>query len=86
MITATIVAVALGLTPVDANNPAQLITNDYQGAVGRYSEQISPKGVVHVRGSDPRTGAPYELTIDRAGYVIATVGDQEVRFRARPAN
>jgi len=85
MITATIIAVALGMTPVDAGKPAQFVTGNYETMVGRYSQSTDRRGTVHIRGFDPRNGAPYELTINSRGEVEAEVAEHVVNFRVQPA-
>ena len=84
MITATIIAVALGLAPVDSSNPSQVINGDYESKVGRFSQSVDRGGTVHVRGFNPTNGAPYELTISRHGDVEAAFADQVVTFRVQP--
>ena len=83
MILATVVAVALGLTPVNGN-AAQTVSGDYTKAVGLYSQTVDRRGTSHVRGIDSR-GVPYELVLDKRGYVEATVGDRMVTFRVHEA-
>ena len=85
MITATIIAVALGMAPIDTGKPAQVVTGDYATQVGPYAQSTDRRGTVHVRGSDPRNGAPYELTITPRGEVEAEVAERVVSFRVYPA-
>lgn len=86
MITAsTIIAVALGLTPVDGNSPSQVVSGDYRSTVGHYTQTVDRRGTIHVRGAHPRTGAPYEMTISNQGEVEANLGDSVVNFRVRPS-
>jgi len=82
MIISTVVAVALGLTPVGESAVAQIIDGDYSAAIGRYTQTVDRHGTTHVRGADAR-GVPYELIVDRNGYVEATVGDGVVNFRVQ---
>jgi hypothetical protein len=85
MITATIIAVALGMTPVDADKPAQVVSGNYETLVGRYSQSTDRHGTTFVRGFDPRNGAPYELTINSRGDVEADIAEHVVNFRVQPA-
>lgn len=85
MITATVIAVALGLTPVDSARPSQVVTGDYDAMVGRYSETVDRRGTIHVHGLHPSNRAPYDVTITRGGEVEASVGDAIVSFRVQPA-
>ena len=81
MMMTTVVAVALGLTPVNATEPQRLSSN-YPASVGRFSQSVDKRGTTHVRGYAP-TGTPYELTMDRNGYVEASVADRVVTFRVQ---
>ncbi|HEY6047805.1 MAG TPA: hypothetical protein VIV07_02030 [Sphingomicrobium sp.] len=85
MMMTAVVAVALGLTPV-AEGPAQTVrvSSDIAAKIGRYSQATDARGTTRVRGYD-RLGRPYELTIDKHGYVEASVGDQIVSFRVSEA-
>ncbi len=84
MIIATVVAVALGLAPVNESKPSEIVSGDYSKAIGLYSETVDRRGTSHVRGIDSR-GIPYELMVDKRGYVEATVGDRVVSFRVQDA-
>lgn len=82
MMMTTVVAVALGLTPLNEYNDSQIVSGDYSAAVGRYSQTVDRHGATHVRGIDSR-GVPYELVLDRLGYVEATFGERTVTFRVQ---
>ena len=84
MIMTTVVAVALGLTPVTERSASQTVSGDYSAAVGRYSQTVDRRGTNHVRGVDSR-GVSYELVLDKRGYVEATVGERAVSFRVQEA-
>lgn len=84
MIIATVVAVALGLAPVDESKASETVSGDYSKAIGLYSQTVDRRGTSHVRGIDSR-GVPYELMVDKRGYVEATVGDRVVSFRVQDA-
>ena len=84
MMMTTVVAVALGLTPVHESSAAQTVNGDYSAAVGRYSQTVDRRGTNHVHGVDSR-GIPYELVLDKRGYVEATVGERAVSFRVQEA-
>ena len=84
MMMTTVVAVALGLAPVNENSAAQTVSGDYSAAVGRYSQTVDRRGTNHVRGVDSR-GVSYELVLDKRGYVEATVGERAVSFRVQEA-
>jgi hypothetical protein len=85
MLISAVVAVALGVAPVDQVNPTQVISGDYSSQVGRYSKRIDARGTTYVRGTD-RSGSGYEITVDRHGYVEASVGDRVVTFHVQDAS
>ena len=85
MIITTVIAVALGLAPIDARQPETVVTGDYDGAVGRYSQRVDGHGVIHLRGFHPQTGALYEMTINPTGTVDGDVGEHEIHFNVRSA-
>jgi hypothetical protein len=84
MLVSTVVAVALGLTPIQQANTAQIVTGDYAGQIGHYSHYVDRRGTTHLRGRD-RRGVAYELAMDKDGYVQASIGDRVVTFRAQEA-
>ena len=77
----TVIAVALGLAPVKRDGS---VVGDYSAVVGRYS-QTSERGTIYARGFDRLTGAPYDVVMDKDGYVEAEVGDWTVTFRVQDA-
>jgi hypothetical protein len=83
MIIATVIAVALGMTPINENAPEQTVVGQFDSLVGSYTQSSDARGVIRVHGTHPRTGVPYTLTIDRTGLVHADIGEREVEFRAR---
>jgi hypothetical protein len=78
MLLSTVVAVALGVAPV--NQDPQPVTGDFSARVGRFSQTIDRRGTTHVHGRDS-SGRSYDLVLDKNGYVEATVGDHVVSFR-----
>ncbi|HEX6660899.1 MAG TPA: hypothetical protein VF067_03405 [Sphingomicrobium sp.] len=82
MIMATVVAVALGLAPV-RDDAAQTISGDYSAVVGQFSQSVDNRGITHVTGFNRFNGAPYQISIDRDGYVKAIVGDSYITFRVQ---
>lgn len=84
MIMSTVVAVALGLTPVQTDGSAKLITGDYSAKVGDYSQFTDRRGTTYLKGHD-RRGVDYKLVIDRHGYVEGRVGEHQVTFRVQEA-
>jgi len=82
VVISTVVAVALGVAPVDSNGVAQPLTGDYSDRIGAFSQSVDRRGATHVRGRDAR-GVPYELVMDRNGYVDASVGEWVVSFRVK---
>jgi hypothetical protein len=80
MLISTVVAVALGVAPVNPDN--QVIAGDYSSQIGRYSQFVDRRGTTHLRGRDAR-GVSYDLVMDRNGFVEASVGDRVVSFRVK---
>ena len=83
MIIATVIAVALGMTPINEDAPEQTVIGQFDSMVGSFTQTSDAHGVIRVRGTHPRTGVPYTLTIDRTGLVHADIGEREVEFRVR---
>lgn len=84
MLMSTIVAVALGLTPVQANAGPQLIAADFSANVGVYSHYLDRRGTVHLQGRDAH-GIRYELVMDKNGRVEANVGEKVITFHVHEA-
>jgi len=85
MLISTVVAVALGVAPIDQTGPAAVVTGDFSSQVGRFSKTVDRRGTTHVRGID-RRGNSYEIVVDRNGYVEASIGDRVVTFQAQDAS
>jgi len=83
MVISAVVAVALGVAPLNPASP--VVTGDYSGQVGSFTQTIDRRGTTHVRGKD-RRGCSYDITLDRHGYVEADVGDRVVTFEVRDAS
>ena len=75
----TILAVVLGLTPVQDGQVVQIDGGAFAKEIGRYTETTDRRGVRHLRGVDHR-GRAYEATIDKNGRVDATVGENILEF------
>ena len=84
MIMSTVVAVALGLTPVPNDGSTELIRGDYSAQVGHYSQFTDRRGTTFVEGQN-RRGIAYTLVIDKHGYVEGEVGERQVNFRVQEA-
>ena len=80
----TIIAVALGLTPV---TDGQIIHDSASVTrqVGRFAEQTDSRGVRHLRGFDAQ-GRPYHAAVDQHGRVEATVGGAVIEFTVADVN
>lgn len=79
VLASTIIAVALGLTPV---NDGQLVKADSAALarqIGRYAEQTDRLGVRHLRGFDQH-GRAYTASVSRDGRVECLVGGQVIEF------
>jgi hypothetical protein len=84
-----ILAVALGLTPVNYSDAPQTIRVDEAQAakqVGHYVQSVDSKGRTRLSGFDRRSGSPYEVTVDQRGNVQGTVGPWYVTFKVEPAS
>jgi len=77
----TIIAVALGLTPVPADGTVALVGADTEQMIGRYSETVDDTGTTHLRGINRKTGQSFHLTVNPHGRVEGSVGDWVVTFR-----
>jgi hypothetical protein len=81
----TIIAVALGLTPV---NDGQLVKVDSAALtrqIGRYAEQTDRQGIRHLRGFDQH-GRAYTASVAKDGRVECLVGGQLIEFTIVDAN
>jgi hypothetical protein len=77
----TIVAVALGVAPVNADGTVQPISDKEAHIIGRYSEFIDDTGTTHLRGVNRMTGELFDLTVNPHGRVEGSVGAWIVRFQ-----
>ena len=77
----TIVAVALGLTPVPADGKVQPAGDSALRLIGRYSETTDDTGTTHLQGVDRRTGKAFHLTVNPFGRVEGAVGEKVVTFK-----
>ena len=87
MIITSVVAVALGLTPVRESKSPQLVQVDeakIAAQIGRYTQEVGRDGRTHVRGFD-RLGRAYDLAIDSKGHVDGEVGVWNVSFDVKDA-
>lgn len=84
MMMATVIAVALGVAPVQQSGAAQFVAGDYSAKVGQFSHVVDSRGTTYLKGHD-REGRAYELVIDKRGYVEAIVGEHVVHFRVQEA-
>lgn len=87
MLMSTIVAVAVGITPVKEQGSPQLVQVDeakIAQQVGRFTQEVRKDGSTRVHGFD-RLGRAYELAIDTKGHVQGHVGDWVVTFDVKDA-
>ena len=82
----TIVGVALGLTPVQADGTAQPISDSDARLIGRYQETVDDTGTAHLQGVNRRTGEFFYLTVNPYGRVAGSVGQFEVTFQVKSAS
>ena len=82
----TIIAVALGLTPVQRDGIVQPISSQDESMIGSFSETVDDTGTTHLRGVNRLTGQPFHITVNPQGRVAGSVGDSIVTFNVRPAS
>ena len=82
----TIVGVALGLTPVQADGTAQPISDSDAQMIGRYDETVDDTGTTHLEGVNRQTGEFFHLTVNPYGRVEGSVGDWVVEFQVKSAS
>ena len=76
----TIVGVALGLTPVQADGTALPVSDRDARIIGRYSETTDDTGTTHLQGVNRRTGESFHITVNPYGRVEGSVGEKVVTF------
>ena len=81
-----VLAIALGLVPVEEGAPAMKVHVSPAQMVKGYTEKIDRRGNTHLRGFDPRSGKRYHVTVGKTGKVEGRVGDNFVTFDASPAS
>jgi hypothetical protein len=77
----TVVAVALGLTPVGQDGVVQPISADQERMIGRLSETTDDTGTTHLTGINRNTGEQFYLTVNPYGRVEGSVGNWAVTFQ-----
>ena len=77
----SIISIALGLTPVQADGTVRAVDAAQTNVIGRFSESVDDTGTTHLMGVDPKTGKPYHLTVNPQGRVEGSVGDWVVTFQ-----
>ena len=83
MLISAIVAVALGVAPVN-DSSRQIVSVDeakIAKQIGRYTQSKGKDGKTYIRGFD-RLGRAYNLAIDANGHVQGQVGNYDVAFDA----
>jgi hypothetical protein len=82
----TIVAVALGLTPIGHDGTVQPVSEDQaRSAIGRFSETTDDTGTTHLTGMNRKTGEQFYLTVNPYGRVEGSVGNWAVTFQVSKA-
>jgi hypothetical protein len=82
----TIIAVALGLTPVERGGTVQPISSQDAYMIGNFSETVDDTGTTHLRGVNRLTGEIFHITVNPQGRVAGSVGSSIVTFNVRPAS
>lgn len=81
----TIVAVALGLTPIGHDGTVQPISEDQARTIGRFTETTDDTGTTHLTGVNRDTGEQFHLTVNPYGRVEGSVGSWAVTFQVSNA-
>ncbi|WP_395623788.1 hypothetical protein [Sphingomonas daechungensis] len=81
----TIVAVALGLTPIGHDGTVKPISNDQARQIGRFTETTDDTGTTHLVGINRDTGEQFHLTVNPYGRVEGSVGNWAVTFQVSNA-
>jgi hypothetical protein len=87
MLIGTVVAVALGLAPMNESKAPQLVKVDESriaAQIGHYTQEVREDGKTRIRGFD-RLGRAYDLTMDASGHVQGDVGAWYVSFYVKDA-
>lgn len=79
----TIVAVALGLVPIQSDGSVRPLDNIDLRQIGRYVESVDDTGTTHIQGRDRRNGYYYHLTVNPFGRVEGTIGDKVITFNVQ---
>jgi hypothetical protein len=82
----TIIAVALGLTPVHGDGTVRPISNHDESMIGSFTETVDDTGTTHLRGVNRMTGELYHITVNPHGRVQGSVGGSHVTFNVRAAS
>ena len=82
----TIIAVALGLTPIQRDGTVEPISTQDETMIGNFSETVDDTGTTHLRGVNRLTGELFHITVNPRGRVVGSVGDSVVTFNVRAAS
>lgn len=82
VLTPAVVAVALGIAPLGQDGTVPASASEFSSQVGHYTQTVDSRGTTHIKGRDVR-GRPYDLVVDKNGYVEASVAGQIVNFRVK---
>ena len=88
MIMNAVLAVALGLAPVNPRLETQVIQfnpTDYAGLLGRYQQSVDRHGNTRLTGYDRLTGRPFDIAVGKNGQVEGTVGETYITFTVSEA-
>ena len=80
-----VLAVALGLVPVESPEPVRIHVGPEQRVSG-YTQRVDRSGKTHLGGIDPRSGRRFYVTVGKRGDVKGWVGERYVTFHASPAS
>lgn len=77
----TIVAVALGLAPVQPDGTVQPVSDEQARSIGQFSETVDDTGTTHLKGFDRKSDRFFHITVNPFGRVEGSVGDWVVTFQ-----
>lgn len=82
----TVIAIALGSLPVNADGTVAAASDSKARQIGRYSQVLDRDGTTRLRGFSRINGRRFDISVKPNGDVHGTVGYEEIRFRVLTAS
>lgn len=79
----TVVAVALGLVPVNADGTVPVVGASETREISRLSQSVDVKGTTRLKGYTRTHSKRFDLAVAPDGRVQGIVGDYDISFRFR---